>query len=362
MPGGSSLDNDTGLYDLVFLNTSGYTSYIIYKGEGKLNTKTHKITMACLILTLAGLQGCDQIKKLTDYFKEKSTPKKPASLAIPEKTTPVQSPTTTNVPSVNAEKKELPANVLAKVGDWTMTLDEFNQRLKAIKEIAPDYDIQDAKQKELILDELINQELLVQDALRTGLDKKKELAEAIEEFKRTLLVREDATRIVQNISATDQEVLDYYNANKAEFAEPVKWKVREIVVETETDANALLVQLYQGADFIEIVKQKSKAKSAWQKDSPGLVTTLDFPKIETVVQALEVGQVSNVFKGPEGFYIVKLEEKEGGEQRKFEDVQNDIKTGLTLLKQQQALLNYLDELRKKTSVSKNANLLEEKAQ
>ena len=49
-------------------------------------------------------------------------------------------------------------------------------------------------------------------------------------------------------------------------------------------------------------------------------------------------------------------------QKTNEDVKNDIKTGLTLLKQQQTLLNYIEELRKKTKVEKNANLLEEKAQ
>jgi parvulin-like peptidyl-prolyl isomerase len=81
--------------------------------------------------------------------------------------------------------------------------------------------------------------------------------------------------------------------------------------------------------------------------------------MEDVVKALEVGQISSVFKGPEGFYIVKLEEKKGGEQKKFEDVQNDITIGLTLLKQQQALLNYLEELRKKTDIQINENLLSE---
>lgn len=325
-----------------------------------MNTKIHKVIFPCLVFVLVMTQGCDQVSKITDYFKEKISAKKTAPVpASPVETPAPQAAPQEPFPSAQTSK-ELPANALARVGDWTLTLEQFNERLKAIKEMAPDFNIQDAKQKEMILDELINQELLVQDAKRMGLDDKKEIREAVTEFERTLLVREDATRLVENVAVTDQDSLDYYNANKAEFTESTQWTVREIVVESEADANAILVQVYQGADFTEMVKQKSKSKTAWQKDNPGIISTLDFPKMETVVGALEVGQVSNVFKGPEGYYIVKLEGKKGGEQKKFEDVKNDIKTGLTLLKQQQTLLNYIEELRKKTKVEKNANLLEEK--
>jgi len=119
------------------------------------------------------------------------------------------------------------------------------------------------------------------------------------------------------------------------------------------------VELYQGADFVEKVKEKSKSNSAWQKGDLGLKSEFDFPKMQKVVEALEVGDVSGVFQGPNGYYIVKLEEKQGGEPQNFEDIKEDIITGLTLLKQQQAILEHLEKIRQQTDIQVNLKLLEE---
>ena len=72
---------------------------------------------------------------------------------------------------------------------------------------------------------------------------------------------------------------------------------------------------------------------------------------------LKVGETSNIFSGPEGFYIIKIEDKK---EQDFESIKNEILSGLTLLKQQQAILDLLDNLEKKTPIFKNEQLLEEK--
>ena len=104
---------------------------------------------------------------------------------------------------------------------------------------------------------------------------------------------------------SDEEVKEYYDQNQSEFVRPTEWRLREIMVETEDEAKGILVELYQGADFIEMVK-RSKSKSSWEKGDLGFKATSDFPKIQDVAEALDVGGMSGVFAGPEGYYIIKL--------------------------------------------------------
>ena len=66
-----------------------------------------------------------------------------------------------------------------------------------------------------------------------------------------------------------------------------------------------------------------------------------------------------MFKGPNGYYIVKLEEKRGGKPLNFTDIKKDILDGLTDLKRRQALLNHIDELKGKVNVTINEKLLTE---
>lgn len=309
--------------------------------------KNNKIWMSLVLIVLGvSLSGCDQIKSLTDsFFKKKASPN-----------AQVQAPPSSTSPAKTAQP--LSGNVLARVGDWTITIEDFKERLTALKEVAPEYDMNNIEQNKMILEELVRQQLLVQDAERSGVANKKEIAQAVEEFRRTLLVREVAAKLAENITATEEEAKTYYDENTADFTEPAQWQLREIVVEKEEDAKQILLEIMNGADFGETAKAKSVAKSSWKKGDLGLVSTFSFPKMENAVAALEVGQVSNVFKGPDGYYIVKLEDKKGGEQKAFADVKQDIINGLTMLKQQQAILNYLEQLRKNTVVEVNEKLLE----
>ena len=313
------------------------------------------------IIFLSSITGCEKISGFVEYFSPKKP--KPPVTATPKSgpgPIPAQSIVAPAIPpqSATTEPKELPNNVLAKVGNWTLTIEEFKERLNALKEMVPDFDVNDPDAKKMILEELIRQQLLVEEGEKTGVANKKDVMMAVEEFKRTLLVREVANNIVKNIQVTDQEAEEYYNQNKSEFVERAQWRLSEIVVDTEEVAKEILIEILKDADFAEMAKQKSKGKTAAEGGDLGFMVSFEFPQLEKAVEGLEVGKVSGVFQGPKGFYIVKLTDKQGGEQREFAGIKDDIKNGLTMLKQQQAIVKYLDELRQKATVYVNEKLLE----
>ncbi len=304
------------------------------------------------LILLSCSAGCDQIKALTDKFfpNNKDAESKAAA--------PLSSSTSSQTEINRTTTKPLAGDVLAQVGSWTITKDEFKQRLNSLKDVVPDLDITNQDSKKLVLEELIRQQLLVMDAEAKDVGSKKEIADAVSEFRRTLLVREVANQLIDNIKVTDTEAQDYFNQNKEAFVEPTEYKLREIVVYTQNGAKEILIELLKGSDFAEMAKTRSKSKSAPKGGDLGFVKELP-AFMANSVSTLEPGDLSTVFKGPEGYYIVKLEEKKGGKQLIFADIKNDITAGLKQMKQQDAVLSYIDQLKKKTSVKVNEALLEE---
>ncbi|HNV23480.1 MAG TPA: hypothetical protein PKH98_01170, partial [Candidatus Omnitrophota bacterium] len=93
-------------------------------------SKNFCVSVAILSIALF-LTGCDQLKAFQEYFSKKSQSKQAV----------VEQPQA--VPAVTQEIPlgPLPANVLARVGTWTMTMDDFKEKLNNLKQAMPDFDI-----------------------------------------------------------------------------------------------------------------------------------------------------------------------------------------------------------------------------
>ena len=262
-------------------------------------------------------------------------------------------------PHQEESKKEtsMSADTLVKIGDWQMTKAEFDDRLKAVKEVYPDFDINNPETKTAILDELINQQLLVEEANKSGLATSKDIQDAVEEFRRTVIVRELAGKLVQNITTSEEEAQKFYEEKKAELVNLPEWHIRELVLENQDKAKELLIEILKGADFGETAKQNSISKSAPNGGDLGFISEALFPQMRNALLPLAVGEVSSVFQGPDGFYIVKVEEKRGGEPIPFDEIKGDILQSLTAQKQQQAIIDHLNKLKEEIAVEVNENLL-----
>jgi peptidyl-prolyl cis-trans isomerase C len=291
------------------------------------------------------LTGCDLINPPKKALKETS--------ASP--TTPAVEIKTTNIDTES--QGPLPANVVVRVGEWKLTNDEFNQRLKLLKQGLPDFDEKDPTTKATVLNELIRQQLLVKDAEASNIVEQKDIKEAIEDFRRTLLVQELANRITKGLVATESEAQKYYEENKQRFVEPIKWKVRQIVVNDEAAAKNVLVQVLQGGDFEALAKAQSKDKSAAQGGVIPEFIKAPSEAMQKAISSLEAGGTSSVFKDSQGFCIVRVDEKKGGTAKSFVELKKDLIEGLTLRKQQQAILDHIDQLSQKTKVEVNNELL-----
>ena len=259
---------------------------------------------------------------------------------------------------------EVRGPLLVQVNNWAMGLDDFNNRLQALKKLAQrqkaniNVDKFDFKRK--LLDQLVNSELLYQAAKERALDKESDIAQQVRDFEKNLLTQRLIEEITKDVVVTSAEIEKFYNSNKDFFKEPEERKIREIVVPTQVEAKDILIQLLQGADFTMLARSKSIAKSRSKGGDLGYLavnTRKEFRKFWEVAFSLGKGEVSNIFKGPKGYYIIKVEDIKPGREKPLSRVREDIKQALLLKKKNDRLSEFIDNLKRKSKIVVNEDLL-----
>ena len=249
--------------------------------------------------------------------------------------------------------------IIAKVNNIPIILEDLNQEVEAfnaaVPQDRPEVKINTREKKlDYLKNEMVRRVLLYQQALDKGLDRKEEVTKALEKTREDLLVVELVKEEAAKVEVSSAEIEDYYNKYKEQLKEPEDRQIREIMVPTEAEAKDVLIELLKGSDFAELAKQRSKASTAPNGGDLGFLAkgSKKFPQFDAVAFAdtLEAGQYSNVFKGPDGYYIVKLETKRGGKLRSLTEMWDDIKRGLTFLKQQQRIEDLIGKLSQEAKI------------
>jgi peptidyl-prolyl cis-trans isomerase SurA len=186
--------------------------------------------------------------------------------------------------------------------------------------------------------------------------------------------------VVSKISITDQDVTDFYNANRAQFnvAEPT-YHIAQIVVTPHKDAQLrnrknddatneaeaqrkvkmLTDKLNSGADFAQLAMDYSEdANTASTGGDLGYVPESGLnqsdPALKKAVEALKPGQISQPIQTKDGTYhILKLISRESPGQRTLSDpqVQQNIRDTLRTRKEQLLREAYLTVARDEAHVT-----------
>src|SRR3989338_3129455 len=206
--------------------------------------------------------------------------------------------------------------IIAKVNNFPITLEDLEQEVKAYNTIVP-ADKPEAKittrdQKvNYLKTEMVRRAILYQEALARGLDRNEDVLRALEKTKQDLLILELVRQETDKVDVPSSEIEDYYNTYKEQLKEPEERQIREIVLSTEQEAKDILIQLLQGADFAALAKERSKSSSAKDGGDLGFLEKGKKPaQFDAVAfsDSLDAGKISSIFKGPDGYYILKIEE------------------------------------------------------
>lgn len=246
--------------------------------------------------------------------------------------------------------------VLASVGTERITMADFNER---ISNLPPRYREIVQKRKDEYLQELVNNTILYQEAMRKGLNKDPEVQRVIEEATKKIMVAKFLKdEIDEKVEITDVEVVEFYNDNKEHYKTPEIMRVSHILVPTQEEAESILKELKTGKNFDDLARAKSVDPTAQRGGDIGYFPKGQLmPEFDNAASQLEVGQVSGVVKTKLGYHIIKLTDRREPQVRPLEKVTQDIKARLAAIKRQKALNDLIAKLRKKTPIKVNTEAL-----
>ena len=195
-----------------------------------------------------------------------------------------------------------------------------------------------------LLDELIAQELLVQQAEKAGLAQRPEVRRRLELQRRNVLAMTMLREEIGRQPVTDKELRKLYDELVAK--QPRKeYKARHILVKDEKTARELIARLDKGADFAELARKHSIGPSGKQGGELGWFSPSQMVKpFADAVAALEKGAYTKTpVQTRFGWHVVQLEDVRELPAPEFEQVKDRLREALQRRRVQQYLERLVQE-------------------
>ncbi len=110
--------------------------------------------------------------------------------------------------------------------------------------------------KDKLVEELIQRELLVQDAMKKNLDKDPETVAQLDAARKALLTQANLQSYLKANPITDADIKKEYES-KVGGANSMEYKASHILVKTEDEAKKLIAELDKGAKFDKLANKHS---------------------------------------------------------------------------------------------------------
>lgn len=130
----------------------------------------------------------------------------------------------------------------------------------------------------------------------------------------------------QGVSASNEEVEDYYQAHKEEFGQPEQVRARHILVDTKQEADNIRAKLDSGADFATLALQYSKDQQTKNRGGDlGYFTKGEMMReFEEAAFALQPGETSDPVETLYGYHIIRVEDHKQAVIPPLGDVRNEV--------------------------------------
>jgi peptidyl-prolyl cis-trans isomerase C len=111
--------------------------------------------------------------------------------------------------------------------------------------------------RQMLKDELVNREVVAQEAQRTGFGKKPEVQTQLDMARQEILVGAYLRDWVQKHPVSDDDVQKEYDRARAQTGDK-EYRARHILVDSEDEAKNIIGELKKGGDFADLAKKNSK--------------------------------------------------------------------------------------------------------
>jgi len=314
-----------------------------------------------------------------------------AAQTAPPQTAPPQTAAPQGPPALVIEE------IVAIVNDDVITLSQYKQQfevqlqqLRAANMPVEEYDKQYKNLKNDLLEAMITELLILQQAKEKNLNVSEELKTNIaaikkennfssdEELRRAIqqqgisyeqwLKQYEETLLKQmlmvqevyrSIALDESEVVQYYKKHPEEFIVPAEYKLGAIYLTGDTRTPEALEavkkeisdKLKGGAGFAETAEALSDPPMKDAKGELGTFKEGDIDKaILEVISKLKTGETSAWVSARNGWYLLRLEEKTASYQKTFDEARPQVQEKLGMEKRQKKSEEYIAQLKEQSYV------------
>ncbi|MEI9953780.1 MAG: peptidyl-prolyl cis-trans isomerase [Pseudomonadota bacterium] len=266
---------------------------------------------------------------------------------------------------------ELARQVLAKVGEHEITLGDYAETLERMDPFER-LRYQSPDRRKQLLNEIIQVELLAEEAKRRGLDKQPETQERVRQMLKDELLRDLRQSVPGPADIPEAEVHAYFDAHHDEFKEPERRRVAHLLLGSEAQAKAALQKALgaSAADWGKLVTQVSLDRPA-QSSGPtptelagdlGIVGPPGHPRganprvpesvRAAVFEIASLGGVLDRIVADSGhFHVVRMTGRTEARDRSYQDAERTIRVALVQQRIRAREAELEQELRKRYPVS-----------
>ncbi len=287
--------------------------------------------------------------------------------------------------------------IVAVVNDDVITLSQYKQQfevqlqqLRAANLPAEEYDKQYKNLKSELLNAMITELLILQQAKEKNLNVSEELKTNIANIKKENNFNSDedlrraiqsqgmsyeqwlkqyeetmlksmlmAQEVYRSIALDESEVVQYYKKHPEEFIVPAEYKLSAIYLVGDTRTPEALEALKKeisdklkgGATFPETASALSDPPLKDAKGELGTFKEGDIDKaILEVISKLKQGETSSWVSARNGWYLLKLEDKTASYQKTFDEARPDVQEKLGMEKRQKKSEEYIAQLKEQSYI------------
>ena len=223
--------------------------------------------------------------------------------------------------------EERPENVLARVGDSVISIDDFRREWAAQPPPPPGEPPESVDQ---FLDDMIAERLFLAEAGRRRLDRDEELQREVERYREQLMVERLLGREVLSVPPPSPgEVEAFWSAHREIFFVPELTRLSHILIrpeegESEESAierlRAIRARLEEGEEFAAAAREVSEGSSAGRGGDLGFFREEQIiPEFREAAGELEAGEISAPIRTDYGYHLLVVTDNRPPREKTFEE-------------------------------------------
>jgi peptidyl-prolyl cis-trans isomerase C len=229
-----------------------------------------------------------------------------------------------------------------KITEWTL------KRYASQRGLPPE--MPKGQQREALIEELVNRELIYRDAVSIGIDRAPAIVNEIAHQRVNIIASTMLNRSSDRFAVDEVILKKEYENRKSELGGK-ELKARHILLKTEDEAKAVIEELNKGDDFATLAGKKSTGPSAVSGGDLGWFATDQMVKpFSDAAAKLKKGSYTKTpVKTQFGWHVILLEDSRLVDPPKFDDIKEQIRVGV----QNKLIENYIGGLRDKAKIKRS---------